>query len=130
MATSIIADGAVVLALGSPVAALAASADEASTRMAFDAADRDGDGQVTEAEIVADMAAAFNALDTNRDRTLEPGELPRPDPEGFRQSDTNGDGRLTFTEAVEAKLKQLAPFDANDDRQYSLVEIRRYDESH
>jgi hypothetical protein len=129
MAKSMMAVGAVVLALGCPVAVLAASADEATTRMAFEAADRDGDGQVTEAEIVADMAAAFNALDTNRDRTLEPGELPRPDPEGFRQSDTNGDGRLTFTEAVEAKLKQLAPFDANDDRQYSLVEIRRYDES-
>ena len=129
MARSMMALGAVAIAVGWAAAVPAAPVEETATRMSFEAADRDGDGQVTEAELVADMAAAFNGLDTNRDRVLEEGELPRSDPAGFRQADADGDGRLTFIEAVDFKLKQLAPFDADDDRQYSLAEIRRYDES-
>jgi Ca2+-binding EF-hand superfamily protein len=129
MARSMIALAALVTVMGSGGAAFAASVDPSVTQMTFEAADRDGDGQVSEPELVADMAAAFNSLDANKDRALEESEVPQARPGGFKGADTDGDGKLTFNEAVAVKLKELAAFDANGDGQYSLEEIRRYDES-
>ena len=91
MARSMIALAALMTVMGSGGAALAASVDPSVTQMTFEAADRDGDGQVSEPELVADLAAAFNSLDANKDRALEESEVPqaRPGARGASASRVN-----------------------------------------
>ena len=62
-----------LLGLGGGIASAQPAGE--GTRLNFEAADTDGDGYVSEAEIAVDMAAAFNALDKDHDRFLEPEEL-------------------------------------------------------
>ena len=70
-------------------------------RFAFEAADTDGDGFVSEAELARDAAAGFSGLDKDRQR----------DPDARRSSGrtirrcspasiANGDGVLTFSEVM------------------------------
>ena len=65
-------------------------------RVAFDAADTDGDGYVNEAELARDAAVGFGGLDTDRNETLTPPELAPHDPAWFARIDRYGDGVLTF----------------------------------
>jgi EF hand len=44
-------------------------------RFAFEAADTNGDGFVSEAELARDAAAGFSGLDRDRSETLTPQEL-------------------------------------------------------
>jgi len=96
---SALAGGALVLAS----AALAAQTPTggapgayAAERLAFEAADSDGDGRVSEAEMARDAAAAFSTLDRNRDRKFSRAELGEHDPKLFERVDADKDGMLTF----------------------------------
>jgi hypothetical protein len=121
---------AAALSAGWPAGgASAAPVDDVTTRLNFAAADRDGDGFVTEAEVVADLASAFTALDANKDRALDPGELGAPDAATFETIDANRDGRISFAEAADHKLASLSRFASDADGRYSYDEIRRYDAS-
>ena len=64
-------------------------------RVAFGAADTNGDGYVSEAELARDAAAGFSGLDTDRNEKLTPQELGPHDPAWFARVDRNGDGVLT-----------------------------------
>jgi Ca2+-binding EF-hand superfamily protein len=64
-------------------------------RLAFDAADIDGDGFISEAELARDAAAGFSGLDQDRSETLTPEELGPHDPALFSRVDRDGDGVLT-----------------------------------
>ena len=74
-------------------------------RVAFGAADTNGDGYVSEAELARDAAAGFSGLDTDRNEKLTPQELGPHDPAWFARVDRNGDGVLTFTEVMINKTK-------------------------
>ena len=89
---------------------------------AFDAADADGDGNLSREEWREFPRAARNAarermfarMDTNGDGVLEAGELA-PDAERLRALDADGDGRLTRRELREGRgrgRKAKAPGDA------------------
>src|SRR5262245_18787566 len=56
-------------------------------RIAFDAADTNGDGYVSEGELTRDAAAGFSSLDQNHDGKLTPQELGPHDPAWFARVD-------------------------------------------
>ncbi len=92
-------------------------------RLAFDAADTNGDGYVNEAELARDAAVGFSSLDRDRSATLTPQELGPHDPAWFKRVDRNGDGVLTFTEVMTNKLQGLEAGDKNDDDRLSFDEM-------
>ncbi len=92
-------------------------------RLAFDAADTDGDGFVNEAELARDAAAGFSALDQDRNDALRPDELETHDPADFARVDSNGDGLLTFSEVMANKTRGFQAGDKNGDGQHSFDEM-------
>lgn len=84
-------------------------------QFAFDAADTNGDGVVSEAELARDAAHGFATLDKNGDGKLTPQELAPHDPALFKKVDANGDGVLTFDEVMANKLRALQAGDKNKD---------------
>ncbi len=92
-------------------------------KVAFDAADTDGDGLVSEAEFARDAAAAFAGLDANRDRKLTPAELGPHDPAQFKKVDANGDGVLTFKEVMTFKMRAFKAGDESGDGKLSYDEM-------
>jgi EF hand len=92
-------------------------------RLAFEAADTDGDGFVSEAELARDAAAGFSGLDQDRSETLTPQELGPHDPARFARVDRNGDGTLTFSEVMAHKTQGFADGDQNQDGLLSYEEM-------
>lgn len=92
-------------------------------RLAFDAADTDGDGFVSEAELARDAAAGFSGLDRDRSETLTPEELGPHDPALFSRVDANGDGVLTFSEVMINKTRGFEEGDKNHDGLLSFEEM-------
>ena len=92
-------------------------------RVAFGAADTNGDGYVSEAELARDAAAGFSGLDTDRNEKLTPQELGPHDPAWFARVDRNGDGVLTFTEVMINKTKGFEDGDKNHDGLLSFDEM-------
>lgn len=95
----------------------------ARERLAFEAADSDGDGLVSEAELARDAAAGFSSLDRNRDRRLTRAELGEHDPRLFDRVDANKDGVLTFQEVMRFKIKAFEAADTNRDGALSFEEM-------
>lgn len=118
---------ALVAAVGSSGIALAqqsGGAPEVSFEaVAFDAADTDGDGFVSEAELTRDAAHGFATLDRNGDGKLAPGELAPHDPALFKKVDANGDGFLTFEEVMTNKVRAFKLGDKNQDGGLSFEEM-------
>ena len=92
-------------------------------RFAFDAADTNGDGFVSEAELARDAAAGFSGLDKDRSGTLTPDELGPHDPAAFARVDRNGDGVLTFSEVMINKTRAFEDGDKNRDGRLSFEEM-------
>jgi Ca2+-binding EF-hand superfamily protein len=92
-------------------------------RPAFELADTDGDGLISEAELARDAAAAFSSLDANRDRRLSPEELGGAAQGGFAEIDVNGDGLLTFEEVMRHKTQAFELADKNGDGRLSYEEM-------
>lgn len=92
---------------------------------AFDAADSDGDGLVSEAEMARDAAAGFSGLDADGDGDglLTPDELGDHDPAHFERVDTDGDGALTFGEVTDHKRRGLEAADRDGDGSLSFDEM-------
>ena len=119
---------AVAMALGAIGAAVAQQADGdtepgAYERFAFDAADTDGDGFVSEAEMARDAAAGFSGLDNDGSGTLTPDELGPHDPARFARVDTDGDGALTFMEVMAHKTQAFEAADKDQDGLLSFEDI-------
>ena len=119
---------AAAIALGLVGTAVAQQADDSLEpgfyeRFAFDAADTDGDGFVSEAELARDAAAGFSGLDTDRSETLTPDELGPHDPALFSRVDANGDGVLTFQEVMINKTGGFEDGDKNHDGLLSFEEM-------
>ena len=117
---------ALLVCVQAPIGQAAGSQKEAS-EFAFDVADRDGDGVISEAELAYDTAAGFAGLDKDGDEHLVPGELQAHDAAAFGRVDTNNDGRLSWGEVVKIKLKVLEDADANGDGVLSKEEALNYD---
>ena len=98
-----------------------------ASEFAFDVADRDGDGVISEAELAYDTAAGFAGLDVDGDEHLVPGELQSHDPADFRRADTSNDGRLSWSEVIKVKLKVFEDADTNNDGVLSKDEVLDYD---
>jgi len=92
-------------------------------KIAFEAADTNGDNVVSEGEFARDAAAAFAGLDRNRDGKLTPEELGSPDPTAFARIDTDGDGTVTFIEVMNYKMKAFRAADTNGDGALSFDEM-------
>ena len=92
-------------------------------RLAFEAADTDGDSFVSEAELARDAAAGFSGLDEDRSGTLTPQELGPHDPAMFARVDRNGDGVLTFSEVMTYKMQGFENADTNQDGKLSYEEM-------
>jgi Ca2+-binding EF-hand superfamily protein len=92
-------------------------------RFAFDAADTNGDGFVSEGELARDAAVGFSALDKDRSETLTPEELGPHDPAAFALVDRNGDGVLTFSEVMTNKTRGFEDGDKNRDGLLSFEEM-------
>lgn len=100
-----------------------AMATTGSERLAFDAADTDYDGLVSEAELARDAAVGFSSLDKDRSGTLTRSELGPHDPARFSRIDANGDGLLTFPEVMRNKTRAFAAGDKNSDGGLSFEEM-------
>lgn len=94
-------------------------------KLAFEAADTNGNDLVSEGEFVRDAAAGFAGLDFNRDRRLTPQELGPHDPKQFARVDADGDGTLTFSEVMSYKMKAFVAADSNRDGSLSFDEMVR-----
>jgi hypothetical protein len=92
-------------------------------RLAFEAADTDGDGLISEAELARDAAAGFSGLDKDRSETLTPQELGPHDPAMFARVDRDGDGALTFSEVMTHKTQGFEDGDKNQDGLLSYEEM-------
>jgi Ca2+-binding EF-hand superfamily protein len=92
-------------------------------RLAFDAADTDGDGFVSEAELARDAAAGFSGLDEDRSETLTPDELGPHDPALFDRVDRDGDGTLSFSEVMINKTRGFESGDKDEDDLLSFEEL-------
>ena len=92
-------------------------------RIAFDAADTNDDGYVSEGELTRDAAVGFSSLDKDRSGTLTPQELGPHDPAAFARVDRNGDGVLTFTEVMINKTKGFEAADKDHDGLLSFEEM-------
>ena len=92
-------------------------------RLAFDAADSDADGGVSEAELTRDAAAGFSSLDKDGSGTLTPAELATHEPKRFDRVDTNGDGELTFIEVMTYKSNAFSVADKDQDGKLSFEEM-------
>ena len=92
-------------------------------RFAFDAADTDGDGVISEAELARDAAAGFSGLDQDRSLTLTPQELGPHDPAMFSRVDADGNGVLTFSEVMTNKTRALEEGDKNKDGSLTFEEM-------
>lgn len=92
-------------------------------QVAFDAADTDGDGFISEAELARDAAAGFSGLDRDGSETLTPQELGPHDPARFSRVDADGDGVLTFPEVMNNKVRALEDGDQDRDGVLSFDEI-------
>ena len=119
---------AVAMALGTIGTAVAQQADGdaapgAYERFAFDAADTDGDGLVSEAELARDAAAGFSGLDGDLSETLTPQELGPHDPAMFSRIDANGDGALSFSEVMTNKTRAFEEGDKDEDGGLSFEEM-------
>jgi EF hand len=122
---------AIAVASGSTTAAWAWSAELPNPmdfgvvyeKIAFEAADNDGNNLVSEGEFARDAAAAFSGLDRNHYGKLTAEELGSPDPSKFARIDTNGDGFFTFTEVMTFKMKAFKAADKSGDRKLSYEEM-------
>jgi hypothetical protein len=122
---------AVVSVAGMAGSALAQQSDDTAAgagawsyeRIAFEAADSNTDGLVSEAELARDAAAGFSSLDKDGSRTLTRKELGPHDPAKFSRIDTNGDGVLSFSEVMVNKTRAFAAGDKNDDGGLSFDEM-------
>jgi hypothetical protein len=121
---------AVAIVAGAAGSALAQQADGTAgtggwsyERVAFEAADSNTDGLVSEAELARDAAAGFSSLDKDGSGTLTRKELGPHDPAKFSRIDTNGDGVLTFSEVMVNKTRAFAAGDKNDDGGLSFEEM-------
>jgi hypothetical protein len=92
-------------------------------RLAFAAADTDGDGLISEAEFARDVAAAFSALDKGGSGALTSDELGPHDAERFARIDTDGDGELSFAEVMTYKMQAFQAADQNQDGYLSFAEM-------
>jgi hypothetical protein len=122
---------AVAMVAGAAGSALAQQADDTAAgtggwsyeRVAFEAADSNTDGLVSEAELARDAAAGFSSLDKDGSGTLTRKELGPHDPAKFSRIDTNGNGALTFSEVMVNKTRAFAAGDKNDDGGLSFEEM-------
>lgn len=92
-------------------------------RFAFEAADTDGDGLVSEGELARDAAAGFSGLDRDGSGTLTPDELGPHDPERFARVDADGDGALSFSEVMNHKMRAFEEGDEDGDSGLSFDEM-------
>ena len=91
--------------------------------IAFIAADTDGDGVVSAAELARDAAHGFATLDKDGSGTLTPEELGPHDPALFKRVDANGDGVLSFDEVMVNKMRALKAGDTDGDGGLSFDEM-------
>lgn len=80
------------------------------------AADTDGDGRISRAEMAAtadkagrDPSRRFDAMDTNHDGYLDKGEIRAALEQRFHRLDSNGDGILTPEERMAARRDHRPP---------------------
>jgi Ca2+-binding EF-hand superfamily protein len=110
--------------IGSAAAQSTADTDRLpSERFAFNAADTDGDGVVSQAELARDAARGFATLDKDGSMTLTPSELGPHDPAQFSRVDANGDGKLTFNEVMTNKVRAFSQGDQDKDGGLSFEEM-------
>jgi 5-hydroxyisourate hydrolase-like protein (transthyretin family) len=84
-------------------------------------ADANGDGVVTQAELLAQVQARFVAEDANRDGRVDASERPARGPM-TRRGNANGDGAITLAEQRDRALKLFARMDANHDGRIDAAE--------
>ena len=121
--SSLIVGVAVGTVLGSASTMAQQGGEFSAEEIAFMAADTDGDGVVSEAELARDAAHGFATLDKNGDGKLSPEELGPHDPALFKRVDADGDGMLTFTEVMANKSRAFEAGDANQDGGLSFEEM-------
>ena len=92
-------------------------------QIAFIAADTDGDGVVSEAELARDAARGFATLDKDGSETLTAEELGPHDAAQFTRVDADGDGVLTFDEVMANKMRALKEGDTDGDGGLSFEEM-------
>ena len=83
--------------------------------LAFDVADTDNDGLISEAEFARDAIAGFTALDDEGKGHLTPEDLGEHDPALFARVDADGDGMLSFDELMTFKMEAFAAADEDGD---------------
>lgn len=92
-------------------------------RLAFDVADTDNDGMVSEAEFARDAIAGFTALDDGEKGHLTPEDLGEHDPALFARVDADGDGVLSFDEVMTFKMAAFAAADRDGDGYLTFEEM-------
>lgn len=123
LAMTLAAATACIIGLPAPSSAEGVIITEQLERSMFRAADLDGDGLLDEAELAADVIAAFVALDANGDGVLSPDELIGVSEAVFARIDSNGDGAIDIDEVRLHKLNAFTAADRDMTGQVSMAEM-------
>ena len=130
MNAPLLASALMVLGMAGMSAPAAAQQGQDPMEM-LDQADRNGDGSITWAEVMASRESAFAQLDRNRDGFADRQDRPRVGGDRFDQAmrqfasaDANRDGRISRSEFMNAPSPQFDAADTNRDRVLSSAEIR------
>lgn len=122
----LLATAALTLALGPPRVGAQSGTPRPDLRVAFTAADKNGDGRLDRDEFRQAGIEGFYFRDKEHKGYLTTDQLPEAGREAFKAANVKGDGRLTLQEEVNALMKDFEAADVDKDGTLTYEEFKAY----
>ena len=121
-----LATAALTLALLAPRVDAQIGTPRPDLRVAFNAADKNGDGRLDREEFRQAAIEGFYFRDKEHKGYLTANQLPEASRAAFKAANVKGDGRLTLQEEVNAVMKDFEAADVDKDGALTYEEFKAY----